>query len=78
MRGLFVKRGLRFSALEAPELKNPERELSHFRRRLIVVAALVVLGFAGLIGRFWVIERPPGNRQSAGQCASCPTRTPAP
>ena len=56
MRGLFVKRGRRFSALEPPELKNPERELSHFRRRLIVVAALVVFGFAGLIGRFVYLQ----------------------
>src|SRR5213595_1324902 len=56
MRGLFVKRGRRFSALEPPELKNPARELSHFRRRLIVVAALIVLGFAGLIGRFVYLQ----------------------
>src|SRR5438094_4551432 len=56
MRRLFVKRGRPFSALEPPELKNPARELSHFRRRLIVVAALVVLGFAGLIGRFVYLQ----------------------
>ena len=52
MRRLFVKRGRPFSALEPPELKNPERELSHFRRRLIAATALIVLGFAGLVGRF--------------------------
>src|SRR5436190_9848255 len=56
MRRLFVKRGRPFSALEPPELKNPARELSHFRRRLIVVAALIVLGFAGLIGRFVYLQ----------------------
>src|SRR5256886_15537663 len=56
MRRLFVKRGRPFSALEAPELKNPERELSHFRRRLIAAAALTVLGFAGLVGRFVYLQ----------------------
>src|SRR5256714_395804 len=56
MRRLFVKRGRPFSALEAPELKNPARELSHFRRRLIVVAALVVVGFAALIARFVYLQ----------------------
>ena len=52
MRRLFVKRGRPFSALESPELKNPERELSHFRRRLMGAAALIVLGFAGLAAVF--------------------------
>ena len=56
MRRLFVKRGRPFSALEPPELKNPERELSHFRRRLIAAAALIVFGFAGLVGRFVYLQ----------------------
>ena len=33
MRRLFIHRKSSFSALGAPELKNPERELFHFRRR---------------------------------------------
>jgi penicillin-binding protein 2 len=56
MRRLFLKRSRSFSALEPPELKNPERELSHFRRRLMVAAALIVLGFAGLVGRFVYLQ----------------------
>src|ERR1043166_249518 len=56
MRRLFVKRGRPFSALEPPELKNPERELSHFRRRLIAAAALIVLGFAGPVSRFVYLQ----------------------
>ena len=52
MRHLFLKRGRSFSALGSPELKNPERELYYFRRRLSVAAVLIVLGFAGLLGRF--------------------------
>ena len=56
MRRLFVKRGRPLSALEPPELKNPERELSHFRRRLIAAAVLIVLGFAGLVGRFIYLQ----------------------
>ncbi|OZB55139.1 MAG: hypothetical protein B7X42_00935, partial [Thiomonas sp. 14-66-4] len=34
------------------ELKNVERELQRFRRRLIVAALVVVLSFALLIGRW--------------------------
>src|SRR5947199_1261239 len=56
MRRLFVKRGRPFSALEPPELKNPERELAHFRRRLVAAAAFIVLGFAGLVGRFVYLQ----------------------
>jgi penicillin-binding protein 2 len=56
MRRLFVKHSRSFSSLEPPELKNPERELSHFRRRLMAAVALIVLGFAGLIGRFVYLQ----------------------
>jgi penicillin-binding protein 2 len=54
MRRLFRQR--RSSTLESPELKNPERELSHFRRRLMLAAALIVLGFGGLLGRFVYLQ----------------------
>src|SRR5439155_282695 len=52
MRRLFIHRTSSFSALGAPELKNPEREIFYFRRRLTIGAALIVFGFAGLLGRF--------------------------
>src|SRR5438034_8385999 len=52
MRRLFIHRKSSFSALGAPELKNPEREIFYFRRRLTIGAALIVFGFAGLLGRF--------------------------
>ena len=34
------------------ELKNVERELSRFRRRLLIATLVVVLSFALLIGRW--------------------------
>jgi penicillin-binding protein 2 len=52
MRSLFLKRGRRSSVLGSPELKNPERELYYFRRRLTIAAAVIVLVFAGLLARF--------------------------
>src|SRR5271169_5317022 len=52
MRSLFLKRGRSSSDLASPELKNPERELHYFRRRLTIAAALIVLAFAGLLARF--------------------------
>src|SRR5256884_6912987 len=56
MRRLFVKRGRPFSALEPPELKNPERELLHFRRRLLIAGAMVIVAFGGLLGRFVYLQ----------------------
>jgi penicillin-binding protein 2 len=52
MRSLFLKRGRTSSVLASPELKNPERELYYFRRRLTIAAALILLVFAGLLARF--------------------------
>src|SRR5580704_2089831 len=52
MRSLFLKRGRSGSVLDSPELRNPERDMYHFHRRLMVAAALIVLGFAGLLVRF--------------------------
>jgi penicillin-binding protein 2 len=54
MRPLFRHR--RASALESPELKNPERELAHFRRRLLIATALIVVGFGGLLARFVYLQ----------------------
>ncbi len=41
---------------EAPELRNAERELSQFRRRLVIAAALAALGFCGLFARFFYLQ----------------------
>ena len=56
MRRLFRNRGHSFSALESPELKNPERELLYFRRRLTIAAVLILMGFAGLLSRFVYLQ----------------------
>jgi penicillin-binding protein 2 len=55
MRRLFTRRRSSMG-LSAPELKNPERELAHFQRRLTVAAALIVLAFAGLFARFFYLQ----------------------
>src|SRR6266571_538428 len=55
-RRLFVNRKTSVSAFGAPELRNPERELFFFRRRLTIGAALIVIGFAGLLGRFVYLQ----------------------
>jgi penicillin-binding protein 2 len=56
MRRLFNKRGRSQSGGAAPELKNTQLELAHFRRRLTVAAVLIVFGFAGLFGRFFYLQ----------------------
>jgi penicillin-binding protein 2 len=38
------------------ELRNPERDLYHFRRRLSLVAALVFIAFCGLFARFFYLQ----------------------
>jgi penicillin-binding protein 2 len=56
MRRLFRNRGRSSSAFGSPELRNPERELFYFRRRLTIGAVLIVIGFAGLLGRFVYLQ----------------------
>jgi penicillin-binding protein 2 len=43
-------------ALGSPELRNPERELHLFRRRLSLAGALVALALVGLFGRFFYLQ----------------------
>ena len=42
--------------LGSPELRNPERELFLFRRRLSLAGALVVFALLGLVGRFFYLQ----------------------
>src|SRR5271169_6996806 len=56
MRSLFLKHGRSSSVLSSPELKNPERELYYFRRRLTIAAALILVVFGGLLGRFVYLQ----------------------
>src|SRR5215471_13953545 len=57
MRRLFTRRNNSFAGIGAsPELRNPEREVAHFRRRLTVGAVLIVFAFAGLFGRFFYLQ----------------------
>ncbi|MCC6868836.1 MAG: penicillin-binding protein 2 [Burkholderiales bacterium] len=57
MRRLFASRrqdaGLHFSGAE---MRNAERELFYFRRRLVIAAALAFLAFAGLFARFVYLQ----------------------
>jgi penicillin-binding protein 2 len=58
-RLLFISRGRIHGdggTLGSPELKNPEREIFLFRRRLSIAGALVALAFAGLIARFFYLQ----------------------
>ena len=56
MRRLFVRRKHSLPAFGAQELRNPERELFLFRRRLLIAAVLVLAGFGGLLGRFIYLQ----------------------
>ncbi|HET7098186.1 MAG TPA: hypothetical protein VFJ68_12415, partial [Casimicrobiaceae bacterium] len=40
----------------SPELRNPERELFLFRRRLSLAGALVLFALLGLVGRFFYLQ----------------------
>src|SRR5581483_658580 len=59
-RLLFASRGRgrsrRGNGLGASELRNAERELFLFRRRLSLVALLVFAGFCGLFARFFYLQ----------------------
>jgi penicillin-binding protein 2 len=55
MRRLFSNRG-RPGTISGPELKDPQRELSHFRRRLMIAGAVVIVAFGGLLGRFVYLQ----------------------
>src|SRR3982750_2845968 len=55
----FGSRRRRFSAptgFASPELRNPEREVFHFRRRLSMAAVLIVVAFGGLFARFFYLQ----------------------
>ena len=58
-RLLFTERRRGFSrrsGASASELRNPERDLFHFKRRLSLVALLVFAAFSGLFGRFFYLQ----------------------
>src|SRR5450631_3566243 len=42
--------------ISGPELRNPQRELLYFRRRLMIAGALVILAFSGVLGRFVYLQ----------------------
>src|SRR6266536_5577411 len=43
-------------AFGSPELRNLEREVFLFKRRLAVAAVLIVIAFGGLVGRFFYLQ----------------------
>src|SRR5438309_4759266 len=55
MRRLFANRNVS-SAITGPELRDPGRELYHFRRRMTVAGAVIVIAFAGLFARFFYLQ----------------------
>src|SRR5450631_1058603 len=56
MRRLFTSHRRRNAGLQPPELRNPERELSHFRRRILIAGGLMIIAFTGLFGRFIYLQ----------------------
>ena len=44
------------SALGSSELRSAERDLAHFRRRLVLAGVLVLAAFAGIFGRFVYLQ----------------------
>jgi len=57
MRRLFASRRHDGAAhFGGAEMRNAEREVFHFRRRLVVAAALAFLAFAGLFARFVYLQ----------------------
>src|ERR1700704_2623706 len=55
MRRLFANRG-RPGMISGPELRDPQRELLYFRRRLMIAGAVVIVAFGGLLGRFVYLQ----------------------
>jgi len=55
VRRLFTNRD-RPSTISGPELRDPQRELLHFRRRLLIAGAMVIVAFGGLLGRFVYLQ----------------------
>ena len=57
MRRLFTSRRHDYGArLSGPEVRNAEREVFFFRRRLVIAAVLAFLAFAGLFARFVYLQ----------------------
>jgi len=55
MRRLFAS-SRRASSLQPPELRNREREIQHFRRRILIAGVVMLIAFAGLFGRFIYLQ----------------------
>ncbi|HEY1458687.1 MAG TPA: penicillin-binding protein 2 [Casimicrobiaceae bacterium] len=55
MRRLFTP-SRRASSLQPPELRNREREILHFRRRILIAGVVMLIGFFGLFGRFMYLQ----------------------
>jgi penicillin-binding protein 2 len=55
MRRLFTNRA-RPSMISGLELRDPQRELLYFRRRLLIAGAMVIVAFGGLLGRFVYLQ----------------------